>query len=333
MLVKPERAKIFAPEETEDEFETIAEESTEEQLGDILGSDDATVESSDAAIDDDPESDDDPASDGPTFADAETESHVDDDRQFWYEAELFAKIADSSRERERSFGIVSRIKEDLKEAKEELKEAKEELSAVEARLFRLTAELGRKLAPVPATALVEVSATNGIETEAEDNSWRDLPTVELLTGLTGLGKKKIETLSEAVPTVGDLEDLRGKASEQHKSFAELLPKGFGQKAVDSIENALIDHIANYSASMTPAVNQPYEHFPWVIKQEETCRNTLATYEPPVPSDADYEWYSDGAESFEDGAPITECPVRSEEVSEDDQVDWMFGWLMTEKLSK
>ena len=320
MLVKPERAKIFQPEEEAIE-EAIDAAETETMLGDILGGE---------TEDETPESDDEPVGDDPAFNDAEESAEVeaaevvDDDRQFWYEAELLAKIADASRERESALAVVLGIKEDLKEAKEEL-------SAVESRLFRYTAELGRKLEP-QVKAQPAAEAISDAETEAEDTAWRDLSTTELLTGLAGIGKKKIESLAEVAPTVGDLEDLRGKASEQHKSFAELLPKGFGQKAVDAIEDALIDHIANFSSSVTPAdPAQPYQHFPWVLEQEKDCRSKLSSYEPPLPSDSDYEWYSDGAESFANCAPITECPVRSEEISEDDQIDWMYGWLMAEKL--
>lgn len=79
------------------------------------------------------------------------------------------------------------------------------------------------VSPLPANALI---------------AWRDVPTTEInLTGIRGLGEKKLEELIATCPTIGALEDMRA-------SFGGLRNlKGIGEKTSDEIENRIIDWLS------------------------------------------------------------------------------------------
>lgn len=84
----------------------------------------------------------------------------------------------------------------------------------------------------PATATVSPLPAN------TSIAWRVTPTTALnLTGIRGLGEKKLDELIATCPTVGALEDMRA-------SFGGLRNlKGIGEKTSDEIENRIMDWLS------------------------------------------------------------------------------------------
>jgi len=82
---------------------------------------------------------------------------------------------------------------------------------------------------------VAVQPTND---EPVDLTWREIPTAKVIEGIERLGKKKAELLIETYPTLGDLEDIRGEASKQFKTFKDILPNGIGQSTADQLEERM-----------------------------------------------------------------------------------------------
>lgn len=78
------------------------------------------------------------------------------------------------------------------------------------------------------------------------DAWRAIPTRDVLAGIPRLGAKKLELLTDAMPTLGDVEDIRERASRAHKQFAEELPKGIGPDLADRIEDAILDAISKHA---------------------------------------------------------------------------------------
>jgi hypothetical protein len=85
-----------------------------------------------------------------------------------------------------------------------------------------------------------------------DQSWRSIPTSEILDGIKGMGDKKRDAILSLVPTMGDLEDLRGQASIAHKPFRSVLPKGVGQGMADEIEERALSRMRKHQLSLEAA---------------------------------------------------------------------------------
>jgi hypothetical protein len=73
---------------------------------------------------------------------------------------------------------------------------------------------------------------------ADPNAWRSVPTTALdFDSIKGMGKKKIESLLERCPTLGEFEDLRA-------TFGGLTNiKGIGGVLASDLENAMMDWLA------------------------------------------------------------------------------------------
>jgi hypothetical protein len=93
-----------------------------------------------------------------------------------------------------------------------------------------------------------------------DQSWRAIPTSEILDGIKGMGDKKRDSILSLIPTMGDFEDLRGQASIAHKPFRSVLPKGVGQGMADEIEERALSRMRKHQLSIesTRPVNQVVE---------------------------------------------------------------------------
>ena len=80
---------------------------------------------------------------------------------------------------------------------------------------------------------------------AQPQPWEAKPTRDLLEGINGLGAKKLEAIVDLAPTVGDLERIRGEASQQFLPFAACLPKGCGDASCGGCDAPV--HAARTSA--------------------------------------------------------------------------------------
>jgi hypothetical protein len=85
-----------------------------------------------------------------------------------------------------------------------------------------------------------------------DQSWRAITTLSLLDGIKGLGDKKRDAIISLAPTLGDLEELRGKASIAHKQFSEVLPKGVGSSLADEIEERICSAMTKHQLAIESA---------------------------------------------------------------------------------
>lgn len=142
---------------------------------------------------------------------------------------------------------------------DELKSIKDEKKGAVERLIRLESkgpEFPPKPQPKPVVATGSAGEpTVGNPTTAEvkepntDNSWRLVPTVKILEGIERLGQKKMDSIVDTFPTLGDLEDIRGEASKEFVHFAEKLPDGIGKTIADKIEERMMDEIAKFSVGL------------------------------------------------------------------------------------
>ncbi len=177
----------------------------------------------------------------------ETSQEDIDERLWWDKVEVMGRIKDCAR-------MIEEYESEIDGYQEQIKEAKEVLKGQQALLHRYSSQLadimdGRPLPRNPNQPQQDESSDTITSVGESDGAgdWRDYPTDQLLSGVKGLGAKKLDAITEAAPTAGKLEELRGQASVQHKHFKEVLPKGCGESMADEIENRLIDLIAKQSA--------------------------------------------------------------------------------------
>jgi hypothetical protein len=133
------------------------------------------------------------------------------------------------------------IVEDLKE---QLKFAKADYDDAVSALRKLATDGNKPMPLFDHAKKVEAEAEAVQPVEKEDDSWRAWPLFDLLNSsdidIKGLGKKKIEALTDLYPTFGHFQDLRISASLEGKPLKEVLPEGFGQKIADQIEEVFLN---------------------------------------------------------------------------------------------
>ena len=82
--------------------------------------------------------------------------------------------------------------------------------------------------------------------EPIDDSWRQIPTLEVIDGIDRMGEKKRDAIIHLYPTLGKLEDIRAEASRECVHFSDKLPKGCGKSIADAIEDRILETIAKLS---------------------------------------------------------------------------------------
>ena len=181
----------------------------------------------------------------------ETEAVSEDDRRFWLEIKCLSEIAKCTQN-------IEDMEEEISDLKSRQKDCKDFLKGETIRLRRLGSELKDIIEgkPLPVeSGIKETPQTVFASSVTESGSWRSMPIEEAMDGVKGLGKSKMEKLANEATTLGKLEDLRGEASLQHKSFRELLPKGFGQTLADAMENRLTELVAKSANADTPSAEE------------------------------------------------------------------------------
>lgn len=225
-----------------DAADTISEEHEQnEAIASTIGNEQNETGEPDASTGNDEDS----VSDDVTFPSPDdgntsgSPSEHDDD--FWNELEIIGEIAQAERDRQQ-------CQVELDDLTQQRKETKQELDAAVIRLHQATSRLvdhigDRELPQKPTSESADQS-------DEESTAWQETPTAELLDGVKGLGKKKLEAIVDLAPTAGKLEELRGQASLEHKPFKDVLPKGCGQNLADAIEDRLVELVAKMD---TPSV--------------------------------------------------------------------------------
>ena len=78
----------------------------------------------------------------------------------------------------------------------------------------------------------------------DPDAWRSIPAAKLFEkGIARVGQKKIEAFLDLCTTIGEVEDLRAEAARANIPFKDKLPKGWGNAAVDAIEERLLTVLA------------------------------------------------------------------------------------------
>ena len=175
----------------------------------------------------------------------------DEDETYWERLRIISELREA-----RSNKLEAN--DELLSLRDKVKELKDEVSVWETKTNQLLDQLFKLESPtnpdgitgsesaaekLPAVASRDRGVVEG--EVAEDDSWRTIPTENIIAGVAGIGEKKRQSLLELAPTLGDLQDLRIEASTEFKQFKEKLPKGFGDGTVDAIETKIIDVIENW----------------------------------------------------------------------------------------
>lgn len=136
--------------------------------------------------------------------------------------------------------IVEDLKEQLKFAKADYEESVSALRKLANECHQPSMPLFDHANKVEA----EAEAVVEVADESQDDSWRERPLLSLfqMGVIEGLGQKKMEVLTDLCPTFGHFEDLRASASLEGKQLKEVLPKGFGEKITDQIEELFLNAI-------------------------------------------------------------------------------------------
>lgn len=233
-----------------------------------------------------------------------------DDEAFWRECELIGELAQASRECSRLELVLNELSDERKEAKKEY-----EVSLLRLRSAAAAVEGMADKMPVRQATKQEGDQAEPSDTPFDQNAWRETATRELLSGVKGLGAKKLDAIVDLAPTAGHLEDLRAEASRGHKSFKEVLPKGCGQNIADAIEDRLVEHVAKMG---TPPAHLQVEPRAEVDHKElmEGLANHFrkrATDENWTIEDCDEplnEGERIGMEAFEKNEPVWSCTEPS-----------------------
>lgn len=292
------------------------------------------------------------AAEGPEGTAPEAEVSVDaaEDKQlqeeiFWAELKLLGELStaeDVRMEAEDKLKNAEDREKDLKVALDDVRgkipdlrsdvdEARTAVLAISRDIHTLVRE---KKLPTRATAAGVADADASVAAEAapavDPDAWRKLSTAELLKGVPRLGETKLAMIIEVAPTVGDLEDLRRQASEKHKQFKEVLPKGCGQGVADAIEDRLIDHIAKDAKQAATASGKPQTG---LADELVTSLRTEAVEQAWRPADCeldevDTDLTRQGFAAYRDGKPYTDLPTLDPQLAH----QWMVGWVSAEVIA-
>jgi len=231
--------------------------------------------------------------------------------------------------------LVIRDKEAvLEELKEETREVKKSLeeSVIELRRLLQSSHEDQPLFESKPNNKPDEKDLN--ESKGEKAGWESESIKVLLKpSLPGMGAKKIDSLIDEVPTLGDFEKLRSQVGRDADHLSKLLPKGFGEKLTDDLENRQLEFIANFQPVDSVAGAGVIDDVPDSPEQDENLTeeeqqllsrlNQLATDESGDWMDVrkDPEVWGSGFEAGNAGEEIGECIYTAS----DNQDDWLRGW--------
>lgn len=211
---------------------------------------------------------------------------------------------------------VKSLKSDLKDARETMEEAYDSLIELQERgpeqpkpAPSSTPQATESAAPQPGTP----TASGQAPEPKEDNAWRNEPLTSLgLDKIDGLGKKKLEALMEAVPTMGAFVDLQSQAGAM--GVHTLLPKGLGRKIADELEERQVEWLKQYWAKS--AVQEPAEPM--------SVDHAAVFGDDPKPEESEAaDHVPDDRDDIDEGNPVGEAeelpfglPPRTEVEGED-----------------
>jgi hypothetical protein len=264
-------------------------------------------------------------------------SKAEQERLFWEEVRLLGALRESESERDvveteliTARGRQKELQAELNNLSIKIPQLEQDLEDCCENTLRAAKQLWRLKQPgsdqEPQPAAIEpppASEQPALPAPVEESTeWRNLATAELLAGITGLGKKKLDGICELAPTVGHLEDLRGEGSKQFKQFHEMLPKGCGQGIASMIEDRLTLHVRKHSPNATGG-NPLADELLQAFRQKVASESWQAT--DCVPDAHDTEQTHLGYAAFNEGKPHSALPTQNPELAR----QWMLGWVCAE----
>lgn len=164
------------------------------------------------------------------------------------------------------------------------------------------------------------------------------PTESILSGIAGLGKGKSGAITDAFPTLAELESARAQAARSNKHFADMLPKGIGKRIADELTDRLITALAGND---TPASEQ--------VKENQLVNQPISPTEPPTKKwstltarklketiddgSCDSQCYPDawrkGYDAFEENVNVETVDADLGDEPEEVKTEWIRGWLSAE----
>ncbi len=182
--------------------------------------------------------------------------------------------------------VVMEITKDLKDAKRKMKDALEEFFNLQisgpqlpTSVPSLAGSPGKKSKKADAPGTAELPKDLEALIEA-DTTWRDIPIAEVLSGIPGLGSKKHEAIADMYANLGQLEDARGQASREFKTFQEFLPERIGPTMADKIQERCFDVMKSHWAKLRSKI--AVANKPEPAREESTKTAKGATTHEPEP---------------------------------------------------
>jgi hypothetical protein len=221
----------------------------------------------------------------------------------------------------------------LEELKEDVKEIKAELKTEIQNLRKLSQAKheNRPLFPSGGMSVDPVvEPVKTIQQVSDGDQWAKQPIERLLEPpIPGMGQKKIDALIDEVETIGEFEKLRAEVGRDFEHLSKLLPKGFGEKLADELENRQLDFIANFSdepvetadpkpaavAVVDPAAIQKDE---FEIRVEELATDDSGEW---MDSFSDQEIWKNGFDAGTNGGELSDCCWAPGEKRD----DWIRGF--------
>lgn len=267
------------------------------------------------------------ATDSATDADDNSPDQNISDDLYWAEVKLAGAMASVERKRSDLEDQIDEAKEDVSRVQTELKQQESTLNGLREQLKTETDELlglARKLMRI--TTGKQLPTDDDPSEENAEDGWRLALTFDLMQGVKGLSKKKLELLVDEAPTAGDLQDLRASASQQHKQYHEVMPKGIGAGVCQVIEDRLLEHVTKWMRqSQDPARAKLAEDLLAELRSVAGDWNA----DDCLPKDTDDEHVHAGYTAFNEGRSYSE--FISDDRSKSRQ--WMTGWVGAERLKQ
>lgn len=172
----------------------------------------------------------------------------------------------------------------------------------------------------------------------ERDDWRAVPIYTALDlesrPIEGLGKTKLDMLIEFAPTLGQWEDYRAEQSGRHEPLPVRMPKGFGEKIVDRIEERLLEFIGRWGSSSSepaePDVSPVKDDVSPVKDDDEESAGAAVSLVDGEPEEWVSPVWQDGFDSYNEGETLFDCPYNANANREDHQL-WVAGWNSARRL--
>lgn len=258
----------------------------------------------------------------------EAESPAADDL-YWAEVKLAGAMSEVERAR-------AQLEESIQDAQNLVGVAEAELARHESTLSNLKSEHKSKTQELLTLARKLMKLTDGktmprdddeeLEDSEASDGWRDAVTAELLDGVKGLSKKKLDSIVAVAATVGALADLRAEASKSQKTLHAVMPKGIGASVASKIESRLAEYIADWSRR-----HDDPDRAALADELVAEIRELAIDWEKSdcLPEKGDDEHLHAGFSAYNAGKP------HSDFLSEDRAKarSWMTGWVGAERLKE